>query len=421
MRLGWHVRVWLVTIGEPVPLQEGARDRLHRTGSFAFYLAGQGHDVTWWTSTFDHFRKRHLFPEDAVLRAAPRLEIRLLHGCGYARNGSLRRLRDHRQIAAKFAGLIAREAVPDVIVAALPTVELCHASTVYGLRHNVPVVLDVRDLWPDVFVQTVPGWAAPLARMALKPLFRQARQALRQATGIMGVSEGYLQWGLAYAGRERRAADRVFPLGYRRPAIAAGEVEAAGAELRARGVDPQKVIGWFVGMFGRTYDLRTVVAAARILAARQVRDVQFVLSGSGEDEAELRTLAQGLESVVFTGWVNAAQIAYLMRSAGIGLMAYAVGAPQGYPNKLFEYLCAGLPIISSLQGETAALLEQYQCGLTYRAGDAGHLADLLDAFLRDPERRRALSANSARLFAAQFDAEKIYPEMMAYLQQWAGQ
>jgi len=61
------MRVWLLTIGEPVPLGAGARDRLHRTGAFARYLVSRGHQVVWWTSAFDHFRKQHLSGEDTLL------------------------------------------------------------------------------------------------------------------------------------------------------------------------------------------------------------------------------------------------------------------------------------------------------------------------------------------------------------------
>ncbi len=149
--------VWLVTIGEPLPVQEGEKDRPHRTGLFARLLAERGHEVVWWTSTYDHFRRKHLFAEDHALRVNERLEIRLLHGCGYRSNVSLARFRDHRQVAGRFAAAAQAEPRrPDIIVAALPTIELCLESARYGKRHGVPVVLDMRDMWPDVFLELLP-------------------------------------------------------------------------------------------------------------------------------------------------------------------------------------------------------------------------------------------------------------------------
>ena len=110
------MNIWLVTIGEPVPVEEGVRDRLHRTGFFGRFLARHGHRVTWWTSTFDHFRKNHWVEEDRDLDSADGVRIRMVHGCGYRSNLSLARLRDHRQIAAKFAAM-----APARIIATIPT------------------------------------------------------------------------------------------------------------------------------------------------------------------------------------------------------------------------------------------------------------------------------------------------------------
>ena len=68
-------------------------------------------------------------------------------------------------------------------------------------------------------------------------------------------------------------------------------------------------------------------------------------------------LAIGLQNVVFTGWVNKHELKYLSDIADIGLMAYSKGAPQGLPNKIFEYMSSGIPILSSLQGETEDFLK----------------------------------------------------------------
>jgi glycosyltransferase involved in cell wall biosynthesis len=410
------MRVWLATIGEPVPVSEGSKDRLHRTGQFAHLLADREHEVVWWTSTFNHFQKSHLFEEDTTLRSSERLEIRLLHGCGYRRNVSPARFRDHYQIGRKFAAMIEKEPIPDVIVAALPTIELSAFSAEYGRRHGIPVVVDIRDLWPDIFVDVVPSPARWAARLALGPLFRRTRAALSRCTSIIGVSEGYLDWGLRYADRQRRETDAVFPLGYSRPVRSEADFRDASASLVARGVDPRKTICWFVGMFGRTYDLLTVIEAARVLQAREAQDIQFVLSGQGDDYEKLLHEARGLPNVVFTGWINAPQIAWLMGAAKIGLMAYAKGAPQGYPNKLFEYMAAGIPIVSCLLGETESLLRDGDCGLTYQPQDARELVAAVESLAGDEARRRQMARNCLRLFETRFQAEKIYDEMIVHLE-----
>src|SRR6185503_20791356 len=96
-----EVRVWLVTIGEPLP-SDGPNERLLRAGILANELSKRSHEVVWWSSTFDHVRKKQRFREDTDLTLPNGVLLRLLHGCGYARNVSLRRLLDHAQLAYKF-------------------------------------------------------------------------------------------------------------------------------------------------------------------------------------------------------------------------------------------------------------------------------------------------------------------------------
>jgi hypothetical protein len=65
------MRLWLVTVGEPLP-SDGPNERLLRTGIFSRFLAEQGHQVVWWTAEFDHVRKCHRPPtaprDDDALR-----------------------------------------------------------------------------------------------------------------------------------------------------------------------------------------------------------------------------------------------------------------------------------------------------------------------------------------------------------------
>ena len=208
------MNAWLATIGEPVPVQEGSHDRLHRAGYFARFLPATA------------IRSRGGLPPSTIsangtsLTATPssrprvRCDIRLLHGCGYRSNVSWARFRDHDQIGGQFARLArAAEDRPDVIVAALPTIELCAESVKFGRQRGIPVILDMRDMWPDIFVTAVPGRPAG-ARLLLWPLFRQARSAHAGATAITGITEAFVDWGLQRGRRARSPLDRAFPMGY---------------------------------------------------------------------------------------------------------------------------------------------------------------------------------------------------------------
>jgi glycosyltransferase involved in cell wall biosynthesis len=378
-------------------------------------LARKGHRVVWWTSTFDHSYKRQRYDTTTVVTAAPGIDLILLHGSGYRKNVSLRRLLDHYQLARAFKRLAPAQPRPDVVFSTVPTVELASAAVRFARDRRIPTVVDVRDLWPDILVGVVPAGLRSAARLALSPSFRAVRYALANATGLTAVSPSYLDWALGYAGRAQTEADRVFPLAYPRLCVTPGEREGARAALLRCGVDPSKTIFWFIGMLGRTYDLTTVVRAVRLLPAPTASAVQIVISGSGDAERSLRAEANGLANVALTGWVTQPEIAYLMEVSSVGLAAYAPNAPQSYPNKYFEYMHGALPILSSLAGSGAALLERHECGLTYRAGDAADLAKLIALLAHDHELRERLAANSRTAYDQFYGGEAVYGAMADHL------
>ena len=87
------MKIWLITIGEPLPLQE--KQRLLRTGLLTNHLLDLGHDITWWSSTFDHIRKQHIVERTQQKQLSNKLKLILLKGNGYNKNISLARLYDH--------------------------------------------------------------------------------------------------------------------------------------------------------------------------------------------------------------------------------------------------------------------------------------------------------------------------------------
>ncbi len=48
------------------------------------------------------------------------------------------------------------DTLPDVIHVCNVPIELCHAAVTYGRAKGIPVVIDVRDLWPDVYLEVIP-------------------------------------------------------------------------------------------------------------------------------------------------------------------------------------------------------------------------------------------------------------------------
>jgi glycosyltransferase involved in cell wall biosynthesis len=409
-----NLRIWLITVGEPLPIPGCHNPRLLRTGRLARCLTDRGHEVLWWTSAFDHFTKRHHTPDDANFEWEGG-QLRLLRSTGYRKNVSIRRFIEHAGIARKFAREARMLPPPNLILVSLPTIELAHAAVEYGRAAGVPVLVDIRDLWPDIMIDVLPQRWRWLSRMLLSSQVRRAHEAMARCDALIAVSEGYLQWGLRYANRARQPLDVSIPLGYVAPQ-ARRQTEEVGHQLARIGVRQEAMLCWYVGTFGRQYDLAPVIKAAHMFQAAGRNDVQFVISGEGELGPRWHAQAAGLRNVVFTGWIGADEINWLRSHAALGLQPYAKGAPQGLANKLFEYLSAGLPVVSSLAGENEQLIREHHCGLTYRAADAADCHRQLSTLLDDSALRQRMGAEGQRLFETQFNATSVFERLMNHIE-----
>ncbi|EHR04617.1 glycosyltransferase family 4 protein [Bradyrhizobium sp. WSM471] len=416
----YPLKIWLITVGEPLPI-DGNYARLWRTGLIAKMLANSGDSVTWWTSDFDHFSKRHRFGRHTT-QIAGGIEYRLLHGCGYRKNISLSRQIDHLQIARQFAKQAKALQQPDIVLASLPTIELAYAAVNYGRQHSVPVVLDIRDLWPDIFAEEAPLIARPLARLALMPLEAVVNKACRGAAGITGNSEDFVAWGVRRAGRSRTMFDRVFPFGYPQLDTDDTTTKAYTAAWRARGVANDGYLTvCFFGSLSDRFDYETVLSAARLLLDRK-SSVRFVLCGNGENLAKLREAAETTPNLIVPGWVNAAEIESLMRISQVGLAPYrnGVGFEGNVPNKPIEYASGRLATVSCLNGALAELIQKYDIGAQYESGRSASLVAVLETLEQNRDVLERKCNNARSLFERSYRAEAVYNEMIDYLRSIAG-
>lgn len=415
------MKIWLITIGEPVPIENASKDRLYRTGYFSNFLADRGHDVTWWTSTFDHFRKYHLYAHDTDLNLSPNLHIKLLHGTGYKHNISLSRILDHKIIARKFRILAKDMESPNLILSSFPTIELSKEAVSYGKKHHVPVILDIRDMWPDIFIHHIPKLIRPIAKLIALPLLLDARKAMGVAYAITGITESFVAWGTTKGRRKKTKIDRCFPMGYTSEFHNDHDSHSAEKYWDEMGVRRQAdtFIACFFGTLGRQFDLRTVVQAARQLQMSDKR-ILFVICGIGDRYNHYKKMAAGISNIVFSGWINAAQIYVLMQKSSVGLdpMKDRFDFLATINNKAIEYMSAGLPVISSPdKGVLYELLKSNNSGMSYPPDNPDALAHIVLRLCNDPALLRELSKNSRAVFKNMFRAEKVYEDMMNYLEE----
>lgn len=408
------MNIWLLQIGEPLPLEPGVRKM--RTAMLADHLVGRGHGVRWWVSAFEHQRKVMLFKNDQEISLSPRLKLEVLHGCGYSSNFSPARYLDHRLVARKFRKRGSRLQPPDVIVTSMPCHHLAFEAVRYARSRNIPVLVDIRDLWPDIFLEKIHNSSSrKLGRLTLYLEFKRLRSLLREADGITAVSKGYLQWALEKAERGGGEWDRVFLLGYKPPQKTSIIPKSPKLSEWLQGQEGKKLL-LFIGTFGFSYELSAVVQAAHRLQSSGREDVCFILAGTGEQEEMIRRESAGLPNLLLPGWLDAEEIAVLLRLGYLGLMPYTKIAPQSLPNKPFEYLSTGIPLVSSLKGEMAELISDHGLGLNYQPGDQESLYRAIEFLLNNQELRDQMSAKALAFFQENGDADRIYAEYARHVE-----
>jgi glycosyltransferase involved in cell wall biosynthesis len=128
-----------------------------------------------------------------------------------------------------------------------------------------------------------------------------------------------------------------------------------------------------------------------LLAMQRVKSAVVVFLGDGPSLPLLKIRAQALgllDRAVFLPPVPPEQVSHFAREATLGVALIEAGClsyQYCLPNKLFEYIQAGLPVVVSNLPEMAALVKLYDIGATFTAGDPDELAIVLNKILCSPE------------------------------------
>jgi glycosyltransferase involved in cell wall biosynthesis len=408
--------IWLVKIGETLPIGE-SDNRLLRTGLIGNAFVEKGHDIVWWSSTFDHFKKKQIFHVDTNLQLKPNYRLILLHGKGYHKNVSLARIKDHRLISTKFRKRIYDEKIkPDIIVCAYPIVELAYHCIQFGKDFNIPVIIDIRDLWPDIFFEELlPKFTRKFALNLYNLFIKKHQFVFKNATAIIGITDKILNWGLEYAGRKSRDIDKVFHLSYSKPLLQHTTQTVMSLSQKGLAFKENVLYVCLIGTISKyKFDLNLIVSAAKVLQ-KSTAGVEFVICGDGEGLEWFKNETLGLTNIHFTGWINQNEIAYILDNVQIGLAPYfnTFTYVTSIPSKISEYFAYGLPVLSGLKGELGNFITQNNAGYVYSSGK--QMAEILVNLDSNKEVLDQFKENNLILYSQKFDSRIVYENYINYI------
>ena len=406
------MKVWILQTGEPLHCDLGS-PRPMRAMNLTNKLIEAGHDVVLWSSAFSHQEKRHRADIFSIYKMSDNLEIRLIPSCGYQGHIGLKRLFDHFQLAWNLNKALKSEVVtPDIAFIGYPPIETAAVIIKWLKYRSVPIILDVKDLWPSIFVEACPRLFQPFARIIFYPYFYLAKRAILDANSISSMAPPFLEFVLKFANKKKTVNDRVFRLTAPSSQVEDSRLLEASIWAKSKGLNFDNPIILFVGSFMSVFDFRPVIEAAK-----KLNNCQFVLCGSGDYLDRVKKAADGLDNVYFPGWIDRPKIEVLARNSIASLAPYKNidNFIINTPNKIVDALSLGLPILSPLKGEVKGLIDKYKIGFTY----TNNLKECITRLIEDEEYQMVLSKNSVNLYNEKFDFDRVYDAFVKHMEKMA--
>jgi len=277
-----------------------------------------------------------------------------------------------------------------------------------------PFVFEVRDLWPELPKEMGVLRDGPTYRALLALEWA----AYNSATACIGLSPGIAD-GIKKKLR-RNVPVAMVPNGCDldifKPSVSPEDVTPIP------GVEEGDFVAVFTGAHGQANGLDAVLDTAATLKARGRSDIRLVFIGDGKFKPALKARAseEQLTNCVFVDPVPKPTLASMLRGANAGLMILA-NIPGFYygtsPNKFFDYIAAGLPVLNNYPGWLADMIQTEQCGLVSQPGHADELADNLMQLADNPDTAVAMGARARQLAEREFARSDLADQWVDVLEQ----
>ena len=302
-----------------------------------------------------------------------------------------------------------------------PPIEWSLVSICYSFLKSIPIVIDVKDLWPDIF------WDKeeinPLKKELIKFLFLPYRiysiliaSLADYITGPTELIAKYFKNNYQNKFLTKILKNQV-PKTFPSPIVP--PKEDIGTKLDIIKTDPKECLNiFFIGSLMSVYDFETIKKSIEIFNKKKIK-IQLFIAGRGGSENYIKGIFKYIENVYFLGWINRKEAIDISSNCHLALAPYKniKNYELNLVNKYIDYMSLGLPILSPLKGFAYELIDKYEIGWNYPPKEASTLARIIMDIIDSPNKIKIRSENAMRLFRTEYSFEVVYDQLVNKLEQ----
>ena len=384
-----------------------------RWNQFAKYWAARGHQITVLAgnqdsttgTTYPDCKGRYVTPQ----RIGRNITVLRCHVSRRYRSGT-KLGRAWGILTFMLSSLIAgvtRAPRPDVIVATSPPLGVALSMWLLCLWYGAASVFEVRDLWPDCFVET----GLTSNPLILWPLFKLEWLAYHRSRWVNVLTPAF-ERRLRERKRVPQSKMSMIPNAADLDIMKPGPKD--NAVRKEHGLEGKFVVSYF-GAHGWPNMLDQLLDVAGLIKD-EMPDVRIMLVGDGIDKDRLveRAARENLSNVVFVDPVPKHRVGDYI-NASDACTATLRNMPHYnmyYPNKVFDYMCCGRPVIIAIDGVARELVERAGTGIFAEPGNAASFREAILRLRDDPALAERMGRNGPPFVRENFSREKLAEEYL---------
>jgi glycosyltransferase involved in cell wall biosynthesis len=299
----------------------------------------------------------------------------------------------------------------DVLFATSTPLTIGIPGILASLLKRKKFVFEVRDLWPEL-PREMKVITNPIVLSFMSILEWASYHAADKCVGLSpGIVEGIQKRGID------SSRVHLIPNGSDLSLFN----EDSDVPWRPSGVSDSDYMTVFTGTHGIANGLDALIEVAKVLKKRGRDDIKFVLIGDGKLKPALVEQArkENLTNCVFHAPVPKTRLSGLMRSADSGLMILA-NVPAFYygtsPNKFFDYIAAGIPVVNNYPGWVADMITAHDCGIAIPPEEPEKFADALVKLADNKALKEKMGNNGKNLAREKFSREILADQLVDVLE-----